>query len=206
MRGPMRSAARKDREGSRERVLAGAIEEFATYGFAGARIDRIARRTKLNVRMLYYHFGSKTGLYRAVLERIYDEAAKILDATDRAQDPTVAALGMYFDLLTAHPRFADVLVRELLDGAKHLRVLFKERPQLFQDIHLRAQNLVVEAQKSGIIRKEDPAMSVFSLTSALCYLTAIRHTHGLFLDGVRPDPAAWKAHLLGIFFDGLRPR
>ena len=46
---------------SRDRILDGAAEEFAAAGFAGARIDRIARRTRLNVRMIYYHFGSKKG-------------------------------------------------------------------------------------------------------------------------------------------------
>src|SRR5437879_6360794 len=94
MRTRMAAPVRKDKEGSRSRILEGAAEEFATSGFSGARIDRISRRTKLNVRMIYYYFGSKKGLYRAVLENIYEEAAKILELTRQAQEPAIAALAM----------------------------------------------------------------------------------------------------------------
>jgi TetR/AcrR family transcriptional regulator len=198
----MATPARK--EGSRERILEGAAEEFAGAGFAGARIDRIARRTKLNVRMIYYHFGSKRGLYRAVLQSIYEEAVKIIDATDAAKDPTVAALGMYIDMLLSHPRFADVLVRELLDGSKHLKALFKERPDLFKRVHLHAREILEGATQAGLLREQDAPLTVFTLTSCLCFLTAIRASYGLFLDGRQPDTAAWKEHVFSLFFQGLR--
>jgi TetR/AcrR family transcriptional regulator len=200
----MAAPARKEKEGSRARILDGAAEEFAGAGFAGARIDRIARRTKLNVRMIYYHFGSKRGLYRAVLESIYEEAVKIINATDHTQNPTVAALGMYVDMLMQHPRFANVLVREILDGAKHLKALFKERPELFESVHLRARELIVAGQKQGLLRDLDPAMSVLSLTSVICYLTAIQGSFPMFLDGRTPDTDEFKTHLFGLLFEGLR--
>ena len=122
---------------SRDRILDGAAEEFAAAGFAGARIDRIARRTRLNVRMIYYHFGSKKGLYRAVLENIYDEmSAHPRGAAADGAEPHARGLRRSISICsTEHPRFADVLVRELLDGAKHLKALWKERPELFKQIH-----------------------------------------------------------------------
>ena len=53
---------------SPDRILAAAAAlEFAARGFAGARVDRIARRARVNKAMLYYHFGSKQRLYRALL-------------------------------------------------------------------------------------------------------------------------------------------
>jgi AcrR family transcriptional regulator len=199
-------AAKKDKEGSRARILDGAAEEFAAHGFAGARIDRIARRTKLNVRMIYYHFGSKKGVYRAVLESIYEQAARILDATEDAKDPTSAALDRYVDVLTANPRFADVVVRELLDGAKHLRAMFKERPKLFRDVHLHARELLGRAVEQGLLRDQDRAMTVLALTASVCFLTAIRGSHALFLDGRHPTADEFKRHLFGILFEGLRKR
>ncbi|HEX7694089.1 MAG TPA: helix-turn-helix domain-containing protein, partial [Sphingomonas sp.] len=48
-----------------------ARQEFANKGLAGARIDEIAERTNTSKRMIYYHFASKEGLYRAVLEEAY---------------------------------------------------------------------------------------------------------------------------------------
>jgi AcrR family transcriptional regulator len=191
---------------SRTRVLEAAADEFSEHGFAGARIERIARRTRLNVRMLYYHFGSKKALYQAVLEAIYEEAARILDASKRSQDPINAALGMYVDFLFENPRFANVLARELLAGARHLRVLFKQRPELFAGVHAHTHQLLDSAMNQGLLRHEDPALTVFSLTSSICFLTAIRDSYPAFSPSKPPDAAVWKAHLARLLFDGLRVR
>jgi TetR/AcrR family transcriptional regulator len=197
---------RDEKEGSRGRILDGATEEFAAAGFAGARIDRIARRTKLNVRMIYYHFGSKKGLYRAVLQGIYEQAVRILDETEQLEEPTLPALGMYFDLLAEHPRFASVLVREILDGAKHLKALFKERPDLFKRVHVRARDIVETGIEQGLLKADDTRLTVMSLTSIVCFLTAGREAMPLFLDGRFPDTAEFKAHLFNLLFEGLRKR
>jgi TetR/AcrR family transcriptional regulator len=54
---------------TRERILLAALQEFAAHGFAGARVDVIARRAAINKRMLYHYFGGKKELFRAVLRR-----------------------------------------------------------------------------------------------------------------------------------------
>jgi TetR/AcrR family transcriptional regulator len=54
---------------SQERILEAALKEFADKGFAGARVDTIARQARINKRMLYHYFGDKEGLFREVLRR-----------------------------------------------------------------------------------------------------------------------------------------
>src|SRR5215468_512875 len=61
----------RDAERTQQTILAAAEAEFADKGLAGARVDVIADRASANKRMLYYYFGSKEGLYLAVLERTY---------------------------------------------------------------------------------------------------------------------------------------
>ncbi|HEX9102055.1 MAG TPA: TetR/AcrR family transcriptional regulator [Polyangia bacterium] len=201
------AAAVNKESNSRARILDGAADEFAAAGFAGARIDRIARRTRFNVRMIYYHFGSKKGVYRAVLENIYEQMGGILEALPpSAPNRTLEAFGMYVDLLTEHPRFADVLVRELLDGAKHLKALWKDRPELFKQIHVHARALVEQGIAAGELKPLDPALTVMSVTSIICFLTAMRHSHALFIDPKRTPPDAWKAHLQLLLLDGIRAR
>ena len=61
---------------SPQRILEAALQEFAAKGFAGARVDVIARRARINKRMLYHYFGDKEGLFREVLRRkIADRSA-----------------------------------------------------------------------------------------------------------------------------------
>src|SRR6266404_5693607 len=68
VRNPWRSAAR-DPERTRERILSAALREFSAKGFAGARVERIARRARINKRMLYHYFGDKTLVFREILRR-----------------------------------------------------------------------------------------------------------------------------------------
>src|SRR5271154_5010195 len=56
-----------------ERILSAALHEFAAKGFAGARVDAIARRAGINKRMLYHYFGDKEALFRAVLRKKISE-------------------------------------------------------------------------------------------------------------------------------------
>lgn len=52
---------------AKQRLLEAATMEFSEHGFAGARIDEIARKAKLNKQLIYHYFGGKQKLYAAVL-------------------------------------------------------------------------------------------------------------------------------------------
>jgi TetR/AcrR family transcriptional regulator len=67
------ATALRNPERSRERILFAALKEFAAKGFAGARVDAIARRANINKRMLYHYFGDKEELFKAVLRRKISE-------------------------------------------------------------------------------------------------------------------------------------
>jgi AcrR family transcriptional regulator len=58
---------------TRDAILATAMHEFAQSGFAGARIDLIARRAGVNKQALYYYFGSKEKLFQAALASTYEQ-------------------------------------------------------------------------------------------------------------------------------------
>src|SRR5881397_1660413 len=81
--------ARRRRRVSPEQILDAAALEFAERGYAGARVDRIARRAAVNKAMLYYHFKSKQRLYRTLLRRVFTRAAERLQAI--AQSKATAA-------------------------------------------------------------------------------------------------------------------
>ena len=62
------------------RILAAAERIFAARGLAGARTDEIAQAARVNKAMLYYYFGSKERLYRAVFENLSGQAGKMIQA------------------------------------------------------------------------------------------------------------------------------
>ena len=69
---------------TRAAILDAAMDEFARHGFGGARIDRIAKAAKLNNHALYYHFGDKEQLFKAVLEHGYKSLRANLAPRDLA--------------------------------------------------------------------------------------------------------------------------
>ena len=101
-----------------ERILSAAMREFAKYGFAGARVERIVSRADVSPRSLYYHFGSKQGLYDAVRERLSAQHFEdfVRGVTD---EPLVDRLLANIDVAMT-PRWqtwARLLMWEALDGA-----------------------------------------------------------------------------------------
>jgi AcrR family transcriptional regulator len=67
----------RNAEASRERILGAALVEFAAYGIAGARVDRIAKAAECNKNLIYIYFESKETLFATVLRknlaRVYED-------------------------------------------------------------------------------------------------------------------------------------
>ncbi len=68
----------------RQRILAAAAEIFGSKGYAATSVGEIATNAGITKPSLYYHFGSKEGLYRAVLDTCAAQADRLLDQVDQA--------------------------------------------------------------------------------------------------------------------------
>jgi TetR/AcrR family transcriptional regulator len=98
---------------TKERILTAALKEFAANGFAGARVDVIARHAVINKRMLYHYFGNKEDLFRSVLCRKMAERKAWGDATP---DSPSDSLPFWFDLACKDPDWIRLLEWEALHG------------------------------------------------------------------------------------------
>lgn len=101
-----------DSAATKERILAAATTEFAEYGIAGARVDRIAAGAKANKRAIYDYFGDKRALFAVVLERSMTELARAvpLDESDLGN-----YAGRLFDYHRAHPQALRLVMWEALE-------------------------------------------------------------------------------------------
>ena len=114
-----------DPQKTRERILACATAQFAARGYEGARVDTIARRCGLAKNMLYHYFGSKEGLFIAVLERMYETLrARQRDFAIRGSDPAEAMRQLVahtFSALLEHSEAIALLNNENLHKGRHAR-------------------------------------------------------------------------------------
>lgn len=112
-------------EQSRQKILKSATDEFALFGFARARVDRIAENAGLNKSLIYHYFGSKEQLYSNVLRAAY---VKIRNGEKELQLPTSdpeasirALIRFTFDYYRDNPEFVLLLASENLLQGKFLR-------------------------------------------------------------------------------------
>ncbi|BBK34423.1 TetR family transcriptional regulator [Stella humosa] len=114
----------QDPEGVRRDILAVARAEFVEKGLSGARVDEIAARTAASKRMIYYYFGDKEGLYRAVLEEMYARIRTFERSLDLDALPPREAIerlaGFTFDYHADNPDFVRLVMVENIHHARHL--------------------------------------------------------------------------------------
>lgn len=101
---------------TRENIIAVATREFSEKGLAGARVDVIADTTHTSKRMIYYYFGSKEGLYIAVLEAAYSRIRQIESELHLEDLEPVEALrtlvAFTVDYHHANPEFVRLVMSE----------------------------------------------------------------------------------------------
>lgn len=98
-----------DTEGTRRRILAAALDEFAAVGPAGTTIERIAQRSGVNKERIYNYFGGKQDLFRRVL---HDELAAVAEAVPlklHGGDDIGGYAGKLYDYHQAHPALIRLL-------------------------------------------------------------------------------------------------
>jgi AcrR family transcriptional regulator len=167
-----RAQRTNDPEGTRRDILDVATQEFAEKGFSGARVDRIAARTKTSKRMLYYYFRGKEGLYIAVLEEAYRKIRSIEATLDLAHQPPEEALrtlvGFTFDYQNAHPEFIRLVINEnILHGAYVAQS--KDIRRLNRAVINAVGELLARGQCDGTFRPDLDPVDLHMSISALCF-------------------------------------
>ena len=179
---------------SPDRILAAAALEFAAHGFAGARVDRIARRARVNKAMLYYHFQSKQRLYRVLLRQMFTLAVQPLQAIAAGSgthaekiDRVIAALAAF---LEAHASFPAIMLREVAEGGAHLD---RDTLTALAAVPRTVGGLVQQGIAAGAFRPVHPIFAYFGMLAPLVFFLAgapirkeLSHLHVLDMTALSP--------------------
>jgi TetR/AcrR family transcriptional regulator len=148
---------------SRERILEAALKEFAANGFAGTRVDAIARRARINKRMLYHYFGDKEGLFRQVLRRKLAERIAWLAS---APDDPVESLPYWFRLALRDREWVRLLEWEALQWGE--QKVIEERHR--RENAARAIARLRRRQARGLLSPRfDPGQLLLSMMALTAY-------------------------------------
>lgn len=72
---------------SRERILEAAIDVVGEQGFRSTTLDSVCRRAGVRKTSVYWHFGSRDGLFAALIERVAGEWTAAIEQRALAAGP-----------------------------------------------------------------------------------------------------------------------
>lgn len=182
----------RDPDRTRAEILEIATHEFADKGYAGARVDEIAAKTRTTKRMIYYYFGGKESLYIAVLERAYAGIRALeqqLDVDHLAPDEAIRQLaGLTFDHHEAHPDFIRLVSIENIHHAQHLM-----RSEILSGLADPALDVLTRilgrGADAGLFRDDVDAVDVHMTISSFCvFRIANRYTFNAIFRRDMLDP------------------
>ena len=196
------SRRKRDPEGMQRKILEAATEEFAVYGYGGARVERISGRARTVDRMLYYYFGSKEKLFRTVLEHLYEDLGAAEQQLDLAHLSPVEGMrqliAFTWNYYYAHPQFISLLNTENQHRGQHVSKSALVT-QLSSPLLSILSELLARGAREGVFKPDLDAVEIYITIAALGYFyLSNRYTLSRFLDRdlmAQEHREAWLQHI-----------
>jgi AcrR family transcriptional regulator len=193
---------------TKQRLLDASRKLFADNGFAGASVRAITRQAGANLGAITYHFGSKEGLYAAVLEQLFAiladrvsaAAARAAPARERLEEIVHA----FFAFFAEYPEAPRLVLRHLASASAPPEAAARQFRRMPEAI----MSVVRQGQAHGELRAVEPLLATFTLASQAVWFAVVRSTiaamTGLPLD--RPEmAAAMERHIVDVMGRVLEP-
>jgi AcrR family transcriptional regulator len=149
---------------SRPAIFQAAAHEFAQRGYDAAGVDRIADRARVNKAMLYYHYGSKQGLYVEVLREMFRAVGTRTRAIGESAGSAEAKLDAWIVTIVeeaaARPWFPPIMLRELASGGAHIDT---DTFGMMNAVYTTVRDIIVQGRREGMFRDVDPLLTYLTI-------------------------------------------
>ena len=149
------------------RILEAAKDVFAEKGFAGARVDEIARRAGVNKAALYYHIGDKKALYADAFHNVIGTAAQRLIEGIKGSKTPEEKIKTYLKTLAKtfdeNPQVPRMMMREMASGGQNLPdIFFQDLFSIFRTL----SGILEEGKSKGVFIDSLPLLVHFMAIGA----------------------------------------
>ncbi|GEO13734.1 TetR/AcrR family transcriptional regulator [Microvirga aerophila] len=180
-----RGRPRRSENPKQDEILRAALRAFAQGGYEGTNLRRIAADAGVDVALIAHHFGSKLGLWKAVVDSLAARrltageggtaSAEVSDLADRVRH----ALRRLIQVNSDMPELGMLVSQEMHQAGERRDYLYEH---LIRPHHDLLMPLIREAIAAGVIRPQDPEMLFFLLVTSISTSMAIRPLIARFLE------------------------
>ncbi|HSN16984.1 MAG TPA: TetR family transcriptional regulator [Gammaproteobacteria bacterium] len=193
----------------RQQLLAAARSLFAQQGYDAISVRKVAEAAQVNPAMIHYYFGSKEGLYEAMLADTFAplmERLSMVLASDDNPDALRNFFKLYMQTLGANPWMPPLILREVVAEGGRLRGWFIQ--QFASKGGGMLTKLIEREQAAGRIRSDaDASLTALSMVSLAVFpFVAMPVTREVFGMRVKTDYLdRLIAHTERVFLQGVAP-
>ena len=167
----------------KEKLLLCAINEFAEYGYEGARVDNIVKAAGCSKQTVYHHFGNKENLFIEVLEYTCNDIRqkeKDLDFTGLNPLQSIEKfIDFTWDYYVKNPWFLKIIHSENQSRGEHYKKSTRLPEINYSHLEI-MERLLDEGKKQNIFKQDiDPLQVNISLAALAGYYILNQHTLGL---------------------------
>ena|SRR5437867_5734255 len=154
-------------EQRRTTLVEEAIRQFGRDGYQGASLESIAQAVGVRKQTLLYYFPNKDALLEACLAaagtRVAEDIGRALEGADRPAESAEAVIHAVYALAEEWPEFP-MFIREAGRLGPHA---FDRFAGALEPLRHRAIGFLETGMDAGVIRKQDPALLLFTLYTAV---------------------------------------
>ncbi|WP_165222902.1 TetR/AcrR family transcriptional regulator [Affinirhizobium pseudoryzae] len=177
--GRRRGRPKKGKELQTDQIFEAAVACFAEFGFDKCSLRAIADRAGVDVALISYHYGSKLGLWTAVVDAVADDAMRQLKSCREASmdfPPQVKIHRLCIDLVSIinrRPLFSQLFISEIMTSSD------TERRKIIEDkiarpVHDVLLRYILEIREGSEERKSDASLEIVAATSLISSIISSR--------------------------------
>ena len=151
----------------KRRIIQGAIDHFSKNGYDSTKVDDIADALGISKGTIYFYFGDKSGLFRAISDHFVDSVKEELGAIFRTAEEKDMDVAQFYENLRRLEHGTDRLMVEMVAEStrnpKLRKVLLEHRRRVLEVTIEHIKKLVAQ----GMLRKDTNVVALAAGEMAL---------------------------------------
>lgn len=187
-----RGRPKKGREHDAEQLFAAAVACFAELGFEKSSLRMIADRAGVDVALISYRYGSKLGLWTAVVDAVAEDTLhQLADCREASLDcpPEEKIHRMCVDLvevINRRPLFSQLFISEIMTSTDNERKKIIEE-KIARPVHDVLLDYLSDVRSPKLQRPADPSLEIVAATSVISTMISTRSFLMRFVDAAEDN-------------------